>query len=509
MTSLAFVAADGRLAVAGPNDVRLYTLDSDEPLARHTFEGGPITRLCGGGPPGIAFIGFDDGRILAWDCTSDKLVELRTADGHGVISLACAAASPRLAIAMDRVVECRDIKNASLIGRVAHELGDGGFQWQGPPLVITPDGSRVIFGNPLSFWTIDSGTVTLSESTGAAPVVGLSEDGAVTLTAPNSNELAAVELTTGHAIGRVKNSREFSCLALTRDGRAAATGDFEHDVKLWDLTRMAMQSPDWEQRGAVRFLAVCDEEQYAITATEAAIEVWDTRTGKPIQQQKDVAPDRAVRRNQPLLDSWMERDVRARLERALGVKMDDVGSHFQRPLGVLAFSLAAGRAISGTRNLAKGSDIEEEPYDGGDHGFALELWDLANVRKPRLLRGHMSPISCADMTADGKHALTGSEGRLLRFWDLDAGACLQVLRGHRGIVFDCAITDDARFAISGSEDMTVRLWDLKKGILLFTFAVSSGVAACDIARSGSLAMAAEISGRVHTFMVEGLTAACS
>jgi WD40 repeat protein len=79
---------------------------------------------------------------------------------------------------------------------------------------------------------------------------------------------------------------------------------------------------------------------------------------------------------------------------------------------------------------------------------------------------------------------------------------LHVLRGHCGIVFDCAITDDARFAISGSEDMTVRLWDLKDGKLLFTFAASSAVTACDIARNGSVAMAAEISGRVHTFSVE-------
>ena len=83
------------------------------------------------------------------------------------------------------------------------------------------------------------------------------------------------------------------------------------------------------------------------------------------------------------------------------------------------------------------------------------------------------------------------------------------MRGHRGIVFACAITDDARFAISGSEDMTVRLWDLKQGKLLFTFAASSAVNACDIARNGSVAMAAEISGRVHTFAVEGLTATCS
>jgi hypothetical protein len=44
-------------------------------------------------------------------------------------------------------------------------------------------------------------------------------------------------------------------------------------------------------------------------------------------------------------------------------------------------------------------------------------------------------------------------------------------------------------------------WDLTKGELLFIFAASSAVTACDISREGSVAVAAEISGRVHTFVV--------
>jgi hypothetical protein len=75
------------------------------------------------------------------------------------------------------------------------------------------------------------------ESVGAAHVVGLSQNGDVTLTAPDERELVAVETATGRQIGRIRNSREFSCLALTRDGHMVATGDYEHDVKLWDLSQ--------------------------------------------------------------------------------------------------------------------------------------------------------------------------------------------------------------------------------------------------------------------------------
>src|SRR5262249_40656128 len=148
---------------------------------------------------------------------------------------------------------------------------------------------------------------------------------------------------------------------------------------------------------------------------------------------------------------------------------------------------------------AKYADLEESAA-GPD--CPLMRWDLENARMPgQLLHGHTSPIMCADMTGNGSHALTGSWGRVLRLWDLDDGEWLQVLRGHRGIVFQCAISDDATLAISGSEDMTVRLWNVATGQLLFTFAVSSAVIACDIARDGSVAIAGEVSGRVHVFRV--------
>jgi hypothetical protein len=42
------------------------------------------------------------------------------------------------------------------------------------------------------------------------------------------------------------------------------------------------------------------------------------------------------------------------------------------------------------------------------------------------------------------------------------------------------------------------------GKLLFSFAASSAITARDIARDGSVAVAAEVSGRGHGFSVEGL-----
>jgi WD40 repeat protein len=520
--ALAFISLKGHLERAhgdavmnlgvlclGSGELRLYALDAGEPIARRTFDNESGFRISVSERDGIVFIGFDDGRVLAWNPATDNMVVLREPEGDAVVALAYAPAARRVAIATASVIECRNAQGGQLIGQLEQELR-GGFQFSAPPLVITTNGSRVFFGDPPRVWTIgERAAKALIENVDIGRLVDLTDDGAVALIALDDRELAAIEVPTGRRICRIRNSREFSCVALARGGRVVATGDYEHDVKLWDLTRAETQPSPWERRGPVRSVAICDDRGLAFVATENGHELWDTLTGAPLEVEGQVACDRVIRRSESLAEPRMERELRARLEETLRVTqgdMTDIPGLLAR-VGVLAFSRTAGRAISSPRYGGKPADKEEEPYDSATGGryTSLQLWDFNNIREPRLLLGHTRSIRCADMTKNGKFAVTGSSGRLLRLWDLDTGVCLHILRGHRGIVFGCALTDDARLAVSGSEDMTVRLWDLAQGKLLFTFAVSSAVMSCDIARVGSAAIAAEVSGRLHTFSIDGLT----
>jgi len=510
-SALAFVAAEGHLAAVDRGQVRLYTLNADKPAARRSFEGSSITSICGDARDDIVYIGFDDGRVLAWNAVTDSTALLRKTDGDSVLALARASASPRLAIAVASMIECRDTDDGRLIGQLEDKPGDGGFHFQPPLLVIAPDGSRVFFGNPVRAWTVgETRAGALTETIEARHAVGLSEDGGVVLAAKDDREVVALDVATGRHIGRIRNTREISCLAFASDGHAAATADYEHDVKLWDLTRGEGQPSAWERRGRIRSVAICDDPGLGFVSSDGGHEVWDTEFGAPLGKQRAPASDRLVRRGMLPVDQAIEQDVRKRLEKALGVATDEMNHRLEVPVGVMAFSLSAGRAVSAPDYLAKFGDMEEAPYDpsgaGGD--YPLQVWNLKGTPGFRLLHGHTMAISCADITAEGTRAISGSHGRLLRLWNLDTGVCLHVLRGHRGIVFACALSEDARLAISGSEDMTVRLWDLIQGKLLFTFAASSAVTSCDIARDGSVAIAAEVSGRVHTFSVAGNSSFC-
>lgn len=500
-TALAFVSDAGHVAVAGCRDVRVYALDAKEPIARLDIATADVTRICAGAAPGVLLVSQSDGAVIEWNSRADNVRQLREPDGNAVCSLAVAPAASQFVCATRSKLEVRSLQNGSLIATVDVDV-QGVMPFQPPPLVITADGRMVYFGSDARAWSVGEATTTpghLQEEPESA--VDFSADGA-TILALAGGRLTAARAADGKRIISIDNSREFSYALISPDGHVAVTADYEHDVKLWDLKRPASGRAPWIERGRVRKVAICDDPTLAFVACENVVEIWYTTQPAAIGESVETVASKPQRRSEPLLDPWRERQIRERLAAAVTGPGDDGEMPPQIAVATLAFSHAAGRVVSAPARSAKFADVEEPAYVPDQRqGYPLSLWNLNDVSEPRVLHGHTSMIMCADITTDGKHALTGSWGRVLRLWDLDAGACVNELRGHRGIVVGCAITDDATLAVSGSEDMTVRLWDLVQGRLLFTFATASGVLSCDIARDGSVAIAGEVSGRVHVFHV--------
>jgi WD40 repeat protein len=79
------------------------------------------------------------------------------------------------------------------------------------------------------------------------------------------------------------------------------------------------------------------------------------------------------------------------------------------------------------------------------------------------LEGHTDSVTAAEVTPDGRRALSASEDRTLRIWDLENGQTLRTLEGHTRRVNFVGVTVDGRRAVSASADQTLRLWDLENG----------------------------------------------
>jgi WD40 repeat protein len=107
-------------------------------------------------------------------------------------------------------------------------------------------------------------------------------------------------------------------------------------------------------------------------------------------------------------------------------------------------------------------------------------WTNADVWNtiPILLReldGHKRPLTCGDVTPDGRRAITGDADGTLRVWDLETGSCVLTLEGHdKGIdkwidkgIREVAISPDGQHAASYSLSGSVLdWWDLGSGTCL-------------------------------------------
>jgi WD40 repeat protein len=96
------------------------------------------------------------------------------------------------------------------------------------------------------------------------------------------------------------------------------------------------------------------------------------------------------------------------------------------------------------------------------------LWDLAENKAVRIIKGHRDLLYAAVMTQDGKTLATGSYDRQIILWNAETGEQLRTLKGHNDAIYDLAFNPAGTVLASASGDQTVKLWQVSTGIRLDT-----------------------------------------
>ena len=86
----------------------------------------------------------------------------------------------------------------------------------------------------------------------------------------------------------------------------------------------------------------------------------------------------------------------------------------------------------------------------------VKLWNLAEHKVVRALRGHVAEVSCAAAMPDGKSLITGSDDRTLRIWTIDCRVAA-ILKGHAARITAVAVSANGSI-VSVAGDGTARLW---------------------------------------------------
>ena len=93
-------------------------------------------------------------------------------------------------------------------------------------------------------------------------------------------------------------------------------------------------------------------------------------------------------------------------------------------------------------------------------GKQIKVWDRTGKHIGNFT-GHATTIWNADISSDGKHAVSSAFNKTFLLWDVYNGVIAQHMRGHEDVTLTVCISPDNRMIASGSNDLTVRIWDLE------------------------------------------------
>jgi len=366
-----------------------------------------------------------------------------------------------------RLVEIRDVPSLRLRKSIEFSLPPENpvYDWSGDRLAFNTDDHRI------HFFDAQSGSLLSAYRENVNTKLAFSPDGQ--------------EIALGSSDGRVRTGKnvfdpqdqslpgplpksEAWCVAFSPDGNTLAAGydhtsGLEHEtLRLWDLTTKQAKTLTSHEATVIAVAVSPDGKTAATAGYDRTVRLWDMSAGKCFRELSghtetvralafsstgtrvaSAGFDRSIK-------LWSVRD--GSLERSWPGHDDTIRSLAFVPGGNLLVSAANDRAI--------------------------KIWNAEDGTLVRAIADE-SKVQAVACSPDGSLLASGNENNTVELWELGTGSLRRTLPGHSGKVRSVAFSPDGKTLASGGEDRTVRLWNVVSGqelLVLPTEHVVNGLA---------------------------------
>ncbi len=250
------------------------------------------------------------------------------------------------------------------------------------------------------------------------------------------------------------NDMSVNCLAFSPNGELlACAGNLGH-LSLYDAASGA-EIQRLEGHGVQVFWVAFspDGKVLASAGADNTARLWEVSGGRPLQvcrgHQNMVWSVSFHPQGKLLASSSSDGSVRT-WNVDTGEQLQEFGGHAGFVTGV-AFSPSGTRLASVSRTPLFSSESGE-----------VKLWNLTEGREEATLRGHSGSVNFLAFSPDGMFLSTVGDDRTVKLWNVLSKQVAAVHKGHTAPVNGVAFSPDGSFLYSAGTDATVRVWDAFK-----------------------------------------------